>query len=320
MNKNILFILSLMLVLGACAPAAGVQNRISAASAPEFAPQMDSAYAPKEIFMEEAMEAPAAPPSPAGMGVDASAPDQLVIQNASLSILVRDPAKDQDAIAAMAKELGGYVVTSNLYKYLGESGIEYPEATITIRVPAGKLDETLARIKAMVEDANLDILSENRSGQNVTKEYTDLKSRLTNLEQAEAQLREIMASATKTEDVLAVFNQLTQIREQIEVIKGQMKYYEESAAMSAVDIRIKSKESVAPLTVAGWQPQGVARDALQALIDALKFIVNLLIWIIIFLIPILIIIILPVWAVIRAIRRSRAKKKAAAANQPASKE
>jgi hypothetical protein len=319
MKKTIFILLSLILVLSACAPAAGVQDRMTTAAAPAFAPAMESAYDAKEVYAEEYMEPPAAP-SPAGMGVNASAPDQLVIQNASLSIIVRDPGKDQDAIAAMAKEMGGYVVSSNLYKYSVGSGIEYPEASISIRVPAGKLDETLTRIKGMVENPDLDILNENRSGQNVTKEYTDLKSRLINLEQAEAQLREIMASATKTEDVLAVFNQLTQIREQIEVIKGQMKYYEESAAMSAVDIRIKSKESVAPLTVAGWQPQGVARDALQALIDALKFIVNLLIWIIIFLIPILIIIILPVWAIVRAVRRSRAKKKASTAAQPPARE
>ncbi len=319
MKKNIFILLSLILVLSACAPAAGVQNRMPLPAEPAFAPAMESAFDSKEAFAEEYMEAPAAP-SPAGMGVDASAPDQLVIQNASLSIIVRDPGKDQDAIAAMAKEMGGYVVSSNLYKYSGESGVEYPEASISIRVPAGKLDETLTRIKGMVEDPDLDILNENRSGQNVTKEYTDLKSRLTNLEQAETQLREIMASATKTEDVLAVFNQLTQIREQIEVIKGQMKYYEESAAMSAVDIRIKSKESVAPLTVGGWQPQGVARDALQALINALKFLVNLLIWILIFFVPILIIIILPIWVIVRAVRRSRAKKKATVAVQPPAKE
>ena len=37
-------------------------------------------------------------------------------------------------------------------------------------------------------------------------------------------LREIQASATKTEDVLAVYNQLSQIRGQIEVIKGTPVY------------------------------------------------------------------------------------------------
>ena len=54
-----------------------------------------------------------------------------------------------------------------------------------------------------------------------TAEYTDLQSRLRNLEAAEAQLVNIMDGATKTEDVLSVFNQLVYIREQIQKVFAQ---------------------------------------------------------------------------------------------------
>jgi hypothetical protein len=91
----------------------------------------------------------------------------------------------------------------------------------------------------------------------VTSEYTDLESRLGNLEAAEEQLTRIMESAVKTEDVLNVYNQLVQTREQIEVIKGQMKYYEQSAAMSAVSVELIPNEAVQPLSIGGWQPVGV---------------------------------------------------------------
>jgi hypothetical protein len=312
MKKSIIILLSLFLVLGGCAARSSSNNLLPSVAMPQSAPAMDGDYASKEAFTEESapMEAPAAP-APGGAGTDASAVDQLIIQNAQLNIVVKDPQVSQEAIVKLTNEVKGYVVSSNLYKSQSATGVEFPEASISIRVPAERLDETLTKIKAMVEDPDLDILYENRSGQNVTKEYTDLKSRLTNLEQAEAQLREIMASATRTEDVLAVFNQLTQIREQIEVIKGQMKYYEESAAMSAVDVTLKSQQSVEPLTVAGWKPEGVARDALQALIDALKFLVSVLIWLVIFLLPILLVIVIPIWVIVRAVRRSRAKRKAA---------
>jgi hypothetical protein len=309
MKKSIITILSLVLMLSGCAAAAPVSNSVSVApSAPPMAaPAMDSAAQSKQ--MAGAAPAPefAAPMAPG----EAAAPDQLVIQNANLSIVVSDPVKAQDAIEKLTKDVQGYVVSSNLYKSQSEAGVEYPEVNISIRVPAEKLDDVLNRIKGLVQNPQLDVLSETRSGQNVTKEYTDLKSRLTNLEQAEAQLREIMASATRTEDVLAVFNQLTSIREQIEVIKGQMKYYEESAAMSAVDVRIQSQESVAPLTVGSWQPEGVARDAVQALINALKFLVTLLIWVVAFVLPIGVVLFLIIGLPIILIRRSRAKRKAA---------
>lgn len=249
-------------------------------------------------------------------GGEQSSVDQLIIQNASLSIAVADPAQSMADIVKMTEEMKGFVVNSNIYKTQNENGLELPEGHLTIRVPAEKLTEAIDRIKDLTPDPATDILSENRSGQNVTKEYTDLNSRLKNLEDAEAQLREIMASATRTEDVMSVFNQLTQVREQIEVIKGQMKYYEESAAMSAIDINVRSKSAIAPLSIGGWQPAGVARDAIQSLINALKFLANAGIWIILFLLPVFIVLMIPVWLiflVIRAIvRRNKAKKLAVA--------
>jgi hypothetical protein len=79
---------------------------------------------------------------------------------------------------------------------------------MTIRVPAERLDEALVTIKAETDQP---IISENHSSQDVTAEYTDLNSRLTNLQAAEKQLQEIMAEAIKTEDVLSVYSQLVSV-------------------------------------------------------------------------------------------------------------
>jgi hypothetical protein len=95
-----------------------------------------------------------------------------------------------------------------------------------------------------------------------------------------------MASATKTEDVLNVFQQLTAIREQIEVTKGQIQYYEESAALSQIAVLIRAEAAVQPLEIGGWQPVGVARDAIQATLDGLRVIANVAIWLVLFALPI----------------------------------
>ncbi len=238
--------------------------------------------------------------------------ERLVIKNASLSIVVSEPGESMAAIAKLAEDLGGFVVTSNLYQTTLESGAEVPRANITIRVPAEKLNEALTAIEA---DAN-QVLSKNESGEDVTREYTDLKSRLRNLEDAEAQLREIMGSATKTEDVLSVFNQLTSVREQIEVITGQIQYFEQSAAFSAVNVDLLADEAVQPLTIGGWQPVGVAKAALQALINTLKFLADAAIWIVIYLLPVALILFVPLWLVVRSIRRRRARRRQAASGSP----
>ncbi|MEW5872390.1 MAG: DUF4349 domain-containing protein [Chloroflexota bacterium] len=245
--------------------------------------------------------------------------ERLVIKNAQLSIVVDEPPTSMDRISRMADEMGGFVVSAQMYQTTLESGAQVPRASITIRVPAEKLNDALARIK---QESDQDPLSENISSQDVTSEYTDLQSRLRNLQNTEAQLTKIMESATKTEDVLSVYSQLAQVREQIEVIQGQIKYYEQSAAMSAISVDLIANEAVQPLTIGGWQPVGVAKDAVQALINTLKFLANAFIWIVIFLVPVLVvfylIFTLPVSLLWRAWRRRRARAKQAKQNDTAS--
>lgn len=237
--------------------------------------------------------------------------ERVVIKNADLSLVVLDPVTALETISQMADEKGGFVVNSNVYKVTSSSGKELPAATVTIRVPAEKLDETLAEIKALVEDAEVDILSESVSGQDVTSEVTDLESRLRNLQQAEEQLLEIMDNATATEDVMAVFQELTTIREDIEVLQGQLQYYQESAKLSAISISLQAKEAVAPITIGGWRPSLTLQRAAQALVDGLKFLANALIWIVIFVAPIALVIGVPVYFIVKASKKHRLSKKKA---------
>jgi len=74
------------------------------------------------------------------------------------------------------------------------------------------------------------VQSENRSGQDVTSQYVDLQSQLTNLQKAEngpaghhgpSTKQPGNDSTTKTQDVLNVYNQIVSIRGQIEQIQGR---------------------------------------------------------------------------------------------------
>jgi hypothetical protein len=244
---------------------------------------------------------------------------QMIIMNANLEIAVDDPGTAMSAIQKMAADMGGFTVSSNIYKTYTPAGIEVPAATLTVRVPAEKLNEALDKIKALTGDPVKYTLTENISGQDVTQDYTDLKSRLRNLEEANAKLSELYDKAIKTEDALAIYQQKVQVTEQIEVIKGQMQYYEQASAKSAITVQIVAKESIAPITVAGWTPKGAARDALQALIDFGKGLVDFLIWFGVLVIPILVVIGLPIFLLVRFFtrrnRREQARKQEAMRNQ-----
>jgi flagellar basal body-associated protein FliL len=234
---------------------------------------------------------------------------QMVIQNASLTILVDDPAKSLDAIMKMAKDMGGFTVSSNTYQTYTSSGDQVPTATVTIRVPSDQLDTALDKIKALTGDASKFVTDESVSGTDITQEYTDLQSRLTNLEQASDELTAMYDKATKADDILAIYNQKLQITEQIEVLKGQIQYDEQASAKSAISVQLNAKATAQPITVAGWQPTGIARQAVQALLNFFKGFVNFLIWLVILILPILIVIGVPLYFLIRwLVRRKKAKR------------
>ncbi|MDX9864406.1 MAG: DUF4349 domain-containing protein [Anaerolineaceae bacterium] len=305
MKKYTLIFLTLTaLLLSSCAPAA------METAAPEMvsegmvgaAPAYQSADLDYDMAAEESAGSIAS-------NTNQAAVQRIVIKNAELSIVVDDPAAAMKYIVNLAESQGGFVVNSYLYKTYTANGIEVPAANITVRVPSENLTKSLDNIKALVKDGNTDILNETVSGEDVTREYTDLQSRLRNLENAADQLEKIMDEAYKTEEVLKVYNRLVEVQEEIEVLKGQIKYYDEASRLSSIAVKIQAQESVQPLTIGKWQPKGIARDALQALLNALKFIASALIWIVIYVIPVLAIIFVPIWLVVRFfIRRSKKRK------------
>ena len=222
------------------------------------------------------------------------ATERLVIQNVDMSIVVADPKARMEEIADLAVEMGGFVVSSNIYQTTyGPNSIEVPEASMTIRVPSERLDEALEKIKADV----VDVTYENRSGQDVTSQYVDLQSRLKAKQAAEAKLLEFLEASTETEDALAVYVQLQQIQSEIEVLKGQIQYYEESAALSAISIRLIAEETVKPIEIGGWKLQGTANDALQDLIQFTQGFTRFLIRFVLLILPALILIAIPAFLV-----------------------
>lgn len=289
----------------------------SAASSPQ--PAADMYYgmeAPREAPAPSAGEGSSAGYSSNSAFANTQLPsERIVIKNAELSIIVNDPAESLDRVSRMAEDMGGFVVSAHVYRQKLSDGQEVLQASATIRVPAERLNEALQQIRA---ESSKPVMYENIDSQDVTREYTDLQSRLRNLEAAETQLQEIMLEAKKTEDVLSVYYQLTQVREQIEVTKGQIQYYEQSAALSSITVQLVPDAAVQPLTIAGWEPVGVAKEALQSLINGLRGLANIGIWAVLYALPMLLIVLTPFVLVIFAIRRwrRRAKTKAAPSSEP----
>jgi uncharacterized protein DUF4349 len=229
------------------------------------------------------------------------AQDRVILKTAYLSLVVDNADETIATIAKMAEEMGGWVVTSSANKVQTASGQEVSRGSITVRVPAARLDEAMTRVKS----GGGSVESESVAGQDVTQQYVDLKSRLTNLEAAEAQLREIMASANKTEDVLAVYNQLVSTRGEIESVRGQIQYFDESSSYSSIQVDVTPKAIQQPIQIAGWSPGRTAQNAIAALVNLLQWLADMAITLAIIGIPLVLIIGLPGWFIWRRLRRNK---------------
>ena len=289
----------------------GVVFLTSCASAKQSLPFVEMPAAAPEMAVEERSydEKMGNSDYATASGVVAQSVERLIIKNASLKIAVADPLAGVEAITKLAERMGGFIVSSNVYTTTLSSGAQLPQGYITIRIPAEKLDEAMDEVKALVADAKTGVINESVSGQDVTSDYVDSKSRLRNLEAAEESLVKLLDSATDLEYVLEIFRELTSVRSEIEVLKGHIKYLEESADLSALTVELVAEASLQPIEIGGWKPKGVARDAVQALINTLQWFGTAAIWLGIYCLPFLIPLSIAGYFLIKAIRKARAKRR-----------
>jgi hypothetical protein len=229
--------------------------------------------------------------------------DRKVVQTANLNITVKDTAAVLEFVQSLATQWGGYIVSSTSWR----EGDQL-RAQVTLRVPAGQIQDALKQIKARA----IKVDNESISGQDVTQEYTDNESRLRNLRATETELLALLATARektgKAEDVLAIFRELTSIREQIEMLQGRQQYLDTMTAMATISVDISPEPIEKPVVEPGWKPLKTLRDAFRALTETGKFIVDALIWLITYVVPVLAVIAAPIVLIIWAVRRARRNK------------
>ncbi|NOZ29381.1 MAG: DUF4349 domain-containing protein [Chloroflexi bacterium] len=225
----------------------------------------------------------------AASGQDLGPMPRMIVRRASLSLIVQDTMAAMEEIRRLVEEVGGYVSESNAYR-VGEQ----MQASVTVRVPVSELDRVLEQIKDMA----VRVEHEQTSTEDVTAEYTDIESRLRNLEATEqellALLREVRERPNATaEDILSVHRRLTEVREEIERLKGRQQYLDNLVALATITIELIPDALSQPVIEPGWRPLQTLRSAFRALVRALERLVDLIIWIVVFVVPILTLIAIP---------------------------
>lgn len=216
-------------------------------------PQMDMDYSESqdanesvamgegEQSKEEAPKASATDNSNPTLGAtasDFSAYDRKLIYNANVVLQVGSYGDAQTKLFNMVTLAGGYMLSFNDVKSDYESG-----GTFVIKVPSNGFHPFVTKLEELKKK---DTKAERSiQGKDVTEEYVDIESRLKAKQVVEGRLLSFMEKATDTKNLLQFSNELARVQEEIEAIKGRMRYIDQNVAFSTVEIRMYEKEGEA---------------------------------------------------------------------------
>lgn len=247
---------------------------------------------------------------------------RMIQKSASINIQVMDPLDAADKLTALTEEMGGFVVSSSSTQERYSGDIYLPRVNLTIRVPSERLNETIEFIENLTGDTSKYVSNKRVYGVDITADFVDTSSRLTSLEKTRDKLYEILDSAQNAEEALEVYNRIAEIESDIEVHKGQIKYMQESVALSSVEVQISSVRPAPISTVSKWSIGDVFKNAFETLLDGGKSLIEFLIYFFIVVIPILALAAIPVVLIVFLVRKAvRSRKgKAAKTGTPDKKE
>lgn len=200
--------------------------------------------------------------------------DRMVVKESSMSLLVSDVTNTQKLLIKKAEEIGGYMINSNL-----QNPEEAASASIILRIPVDKLDETLAYFRTLA----VKVVSENLQGTDITDQYVDIKARMDTLLKTKKKFEDILDKAVQVQDILTVQRELINLQSQIDSLQGQEDYLKKSTQASKITIYLSTDELSLPYApTESWRPNVIFKEAVRSLIGAFRQIGTLIIWIIVF--------------------------------------
>lgn len=238
----LLMIVAVALILGGCSSANGDMNSAASMAGNGAAMTKGSdAKAVDELNTENEAGAAEVPAAAVGGEADGGSIgeiaaegtgaglNQKLIYKANLTIEAVDYDKAATALRNAIHQAGGYILQFQDGQYNGEKSSAY-----TIKVPAAGFMAFIDRLDGIEHKK----FERQISGTDVTEEYVDLQSRLKAQQVVEQRLLAFMDKATRADDLVKFSEQLAAVQENIERIKGRIRYLDNNVSYSTVELRL----------------------------------------------------------------------------------
>ena len=180
---------------------------------------------------EEAAQSPPETPAP-GLS------NRKLIRNATVDLEIVNFDNAVQKISAFANEEHGYVATTDSDKQANGK----LRGQVVVKVQPENLDRFLQKIRGLGELKNQTLGTED-----VTKAYFDTDARLKNAHVMEQRLIDMLKTKTgKVSDLLQVEKELGRVREEIEKMQGELKYWDSQVQFATVTISLAEKDMEEP--------------------------------------------------------------------------
>ena len=180
---------------------------------------------------EVAEQKPAEAPAPASA-------NRKLIRNATVQLEIVSFDDAVQKITAFANEEHGYVATTNSEKQANGK----LRGEVVVKVLPENLDRLLQKLRGLGELKNQTLGTED-----VTKAYFDTDARLKNAHVMEQRLIDMLNVKTgKVADLLQVEKELGRVREEIEKMQGDLKYWDSQVQFATVTISLAEKDMEEP--------------------------------------------------------------------------
>jgi Domain of unknown function (DUF4349)/Putative zinc-finger len=186
----------------------------------------------------------------------------MIVRTAELAITTRDFEAARVRVDEVLKRQGGYV---------GQMNVSSPsdaerKLTAVLRVPADHLEAAIAELKRIGR-----VESESQAGVEVTSQYVDLQARLTNARNTEQRLTELLRTRTgKLEEVVAVEEKLSEVREEIERMEAEKKALTRQVDFGTLNLSLTEERRAQMRMV----PQSVGTQFRNAAVEGYRSVVD----------------------------------------------
>lgn len=313
-------VIALIMALGMAAAGCGgaSANTSAPAAAAEAAYDTAAGYASDDIYNPgmEAAETEAAAAEEVfeegsagtASGVEVQETQRKLIKNVNMNVETETFEELLATVEEKTRKIGGYIEESYTYNGSSYYGRGSRNASMTVRIPAEKLDEFLS----VVSDVS-NVISRNDSVSDVTLQYVDMESHKKALQAEQDRLLALLERAETIEDIINLESRLSEVRYQIESMESQLRAMDNQVSYSTVYLHIEEVTKLTPVREqTSWEriSTGFANSVNDLGNGILNFGIGLIICLpyIVFCAVVVLAIILLIWLMVKGGRKRRQRR------------